>query len=397
MFKGILRIIIVILIFLAVLWVGGSNWSDFKQKVGLKNPSTVYEPLVEKVPELEIADNIDTSNNTEITTEHDYIGDLSSSGDATEIVKQDIDNDNSNNGSSSNNSNQEITTQDLNINYNSNTTIGTNDTNASTNTSIHIGTKEVNMSKVTTVKLLDFLAINYTTGISVSVIHHDEETTTTTSNNNSEFSDDTLYDNTLESEDELNALIATITTVDSLPKYDDYDRNAYEKAVQKYNLDGTKVNRNDYAWKTSSYYNANDNTYTCPYTGTIINDLDDGKEDNDYGNLDYDHIVPLKSTYVRGAKDWTDKQKNEYAYNQWVGVDVLNSANRSKSDKGPSEYLPDINVDDYCFTWLVICSKYNLVMTTDEVNICKENIELSLTNGDSVEFMGGSYNEESNK
>ena len=129
----------------------------------------------------------------------------------------------------------------------------------------------------------------------------------------------------------------------------------------------------------------------CPYTGTIIQDMDDNKQDNDFGNLDYDHIVPLKSTYLRGAKDWTDEQKNEYAYDQWVGVDVLNSANRSKSDKGPCEYLPDINVEDYCYSWLMICSKYNLSMTQEEIDICVNNITIALENGEEVTFLGGSY------
>lgn len=93
--------------------------------------------------------------------------------------------------------------------------------------------------------------------------------------------------------------------------------------------------------------------------------------------------------YIKGAKDWTDEQRNEYAYNQWIGVDVLNSANRSKSDKGPSEYLPEINIEDYCYSWLLICSYYKLDMTQEEIDICVDNITLAIENGETVEFLGG--------
>lgn len=113
-----------------------------------------------------------------------------------------------------------------------------------------------------------------------------------------------------------------------------------------------------------------DFTYTCPYTGKVITDLDDKKEDQDFGNLDYNHIVSL-SVVERSCPDWwTEKEKNAYAYNQLVGVNVLNSANRSKSDKGPTDWLPDINRGIYCYSWLVICQKYNLSMTKDEIQLC---------------------------
>lgn len=187
------------------------------------------------------------------------------------------------------------------------------------------------------------------------------------------------------------SVFSSISVIDKLPEYNDYNRNTFEKPVPSYNLNGTKVNRNDYAWKTSPYFNEADYTYTCPYTGKVIKDSDDKKDDKDFGNLDYDHIVPLKSAYLRGAKDWTEEQKNAYAYDQSVGVDVLNSANRSKSDKGPAEWLPDVNRGSYCYSWLVICQKYNLSMTQEEIDICNAEIDKAIKNGETVVFMGGHY------
>ena len=95
--------------------------------------------------------------------------------------------------------------------------------------------------------------------------------------------------------------------------------------------------------------------------------------------------------YLRGAINWTEEQQNEYAYNQWIGVDVLNSANRSKSDKGPTEYLPEVNVEDYCYSWLLICSKYNLVMTNAEIDICSKYINNAFLNNEPITHLGGIY------
>ena len=199
------------------------------------------------------------------------------------------------------------------------------------------------------------------------------------------------YDNILLDKEHLTVLVDSINIIDELPEYDNYDRNDYEQPASSYIINESKYNRNDYAWKTSKWFNEDDFTYTCPYTGTVIHDLDDNKEDQDFGNLESDHIVPLHSTYLRGADKWSKKQKNEYAYNQWVGVDVLNSANRSKSDKGPCDYLPDINVEDYCYSWLMICSKYKLSMTQEEINICVKYINNALNKNEPVEFLGGNY------
>ncbi|MBQ8218146.1 MAG: hypothetical protein IJZ79_00005, partial [Bacilli bacterium] len=202
-----------------------------------------------------------------------------------------------------------------------------------------------------------------------------------------------VYNTTMEDISEVHNLVASINVVDSLPEGDDYDRNTYERPVQSYELNGERVNRNDYAWMTSPWFDEETFTYTCPYTGAIIHDLDDEEEDYDFGNLDYDHIVPLKSAYIRGASEWTEEQMNEYSYNQWIGVDVLYSANRSKSDKGPCEYMPDINQEDYCYSWLMICSYYQLSMTQEEIDLCVSTIETAVENGETVIFLGGSYEE----
>lgn len=187
------------------------------------------------------------------------------------------------------------------------------------------------------------------------------------------------------SNEEISKLISSINTVDALPTAADYNRTNFEKPVKSYTLDGKKVNRNDYAWKTSPYFNEKDFTYTCPYTGKVIKDLDDNKEDKDYGNLDYDHIVSL-SVVERSCPDWwTEKEKNAYAYDIAVGVDVVNSSNRSKGDKTPSEWLPEQNQANYCYTYLLICHKYELTMSQADIDTCERVINEAIARGETIQ------------
>ena len=382
MIKRLIRIIIVGLLFLGVLWIGGYNWVSFKSAIGFKDPAQTYQPLIESLDNHIDLPDVPTDDGSSIddvsfTTEETTIS--GSSGD-TDITTSD---------------NDEITTENpINITTEEDQDIA----KAEMQTTISINGHTFDMSNHTTISLLDWLTINYSTNAEIAINHKTDSTTTSTSTTTevttettTVATDDVKYNDILANKDDLNTLIASIKTVDKLPKYDDYDRTTYEKPVQSYKLNGHKVNRNDYAWKTSEWFDSDKFTYTCPYTGTVFKDADDGKEDYDFSNLDYDHIVPLKSTYLRGAKEWSTEKQNEYAYNQWVGVDVLNSANRSKSDKGPAEYLPDINIEDYCYSWLLICSKYDLCMTKEEIEICRTNIEIALDNGDEVKHMGGSY------
>lgn len=392
MFKTLLRIAFVVLVFLAVLWIGGASWESFKEAVGMKNPLEVLSPLVEHLPELpdmsklgEIKDDsgsfIDYMHRVEIGKKKT---EDTGTTETTEAVTSD---------STETEVTTEIITETTEKQTEANTT-GDPVVGVSRETTITIGDQSVDMSRTTTIDLLSWLSINWSFDVNVE-FKHNESTTTNTTNQTTEqqiasIDKDKLYSTKLESKENLNALIATIRTIDELPEYD-YDRTVYEKSSKSYKLNGHKLNRNDYSWQTSPWFNGEDFTYQCPYTGTILNDLDDGKEDYDFGQLDYDHIVPLKSAHLRGGKDWSDDKKNEYAYDQFVGVCVLNKANRSKSDKGPAEYLPDINVEDYCYSWLLICSKYDLAMTPQEIQICKDNIEIALDNGDEVTHMGGSY------
>lgn len=409
MINRIIKILLVCVMFVVVLSLGGYTFDSFSREVHLKDPKVVLSPMAEQLPsasellgpiaggqttggesETTTTDpakdpsNSDPAENTEVSGGENTSTETGNGGSELPNFFEDpgLDNPGYIGGNGSGNDinfvdeDGNLVKQDIKIPSDSEISM-----NYAKSIKVKINDKELELSSKNTVTFVKWLNDNWTSDAKVDLeIEKDPETITT---------EDVVYNDTLNNETDLKNMVATIRVIDSLPDYDDYDRNTYEKPVKSYQLNGAKANRNDYAWKTSPWFDEETFTYMCPYTGTIINDLDDKKDDRDFGNLDYDHIVPLKSTYLRGAKDWTPEQMNEYAYNQWVGVDVLNSANRSKADKGPCEYMPDINQEDYCYSWLMICSKYNLAMTQEEIDFCMETIELAIENGETVEFLGG--------
>lgn len=384
MIKRIIKLLLLGIMFVALLSFGGYTVQSFKSEIHLNDPKTVLSPILNYLPSLPEGD---TSNGKD-PNEKDKINVPNVSED-TEITTSTTETVNNN------------TTEDPIVDENGNIKKqeikkpSKVEISYARSIKVKIDDKEIELTSKNTISFIKWLNNNYKDNSNIETKVDKEETSenTTEVTKNTSTTETTTnevkYNDVLESKADLNVLVNSIHIVDKLPEYADYDRTDYEKPVKSYKLNGNKVNRNDYAWKTSKWFNEKDFTYTCPYTGTILKDADDGKEDNDFSKLDYDHIVPLKSTYIRGAKDWTDEQKNEYAYNQWVGVDVLYSANRSKADKGPTEYLPDINIEDYCYSWLLICSYYNLDMTQEEINVCVDNINIALDNGESVEFLGG--------
>ncbi len=440
MIKRIIKILFMGLLFMGLLSLGGYTLNSFKSEVHLRDPQSVLSPLVHTLPSLPDPNKI-VQNLPEYEHEQNGMDFSNPTGDNTQVADS---GEGENNldlpdfttdpgisdpggpfGGGNNSGDGEITDPSNPIDGTDITTDpGLDDPGTPTTETGNDSYVDENGNLVKKdVKLPDEIGISYVRSIKITL---DDKEIKLTSSNTAEFirwlgnnwhadatiswevdrveptptegdstatTGELVYDTTLANADNLNVLANSIRVIDTLPEYDDYDRNSYEKPTTSYTLDGKKVNRNDYAWKTSPWYNAEDNTYMCPYTGTIIHDLDDKKADNDFGTVDYDHIVPLKSTYLRGAKDWTDEQKNAYAYDQWVGVDVLNSANRSKSDKGPCEYLPDINIEDYCYSWLMICSKYDLAMTQEEIDLCMDYINTALENGEEVTFLGSSYEE----
>ena len=106
--------------------------------------------------------------------------------------------------------------------------------------------------------------------------------------------------------------------------------------------------------------------WRCRFTGNTYTDA---------GELDIDHIVPLKNAWISGAHAWTDERRRAYASGQgirtkrrsWL-VPVDASANRSKADKSPDAWLPERvqYLPRYAALWVVTKHYWQLSVTPAE-------------------------------
>ena len=109
-----------------------------------------------------------------------------------------------------------------------------------------------------------------------------------------------------------------------------------------------------------------------PYTDQYFNNPND---------LDVDHFVPLKEVDRSGGHEWTSDRKMKYANDlsdSKTLIAVSKSANRSKADKDPSDWLPPNKKYQcqYIKNWQEIKKKWNLKMDEKEKTfLTKKNKE----------------------
>ena len=97
----------------------------------------------------------------------------------------------------------------------------------------------------------------------------------------------------------------------------------------------------------------------------------DGLTHTDPGDLDIDHLVPLKEAWDSGAYAWTAQQREQFANDLDDGralIAVTNSVNRSKGDKDPSQWLPPRQeyVCAYIADWVAVKKQWGLSMDSSE-------------------------------
>ena len=93
-----------------------------------------------------------------------------------------------------------------------------------------------------------------------------------------------------------------------------------------------------------------------PYTGRVFTDP---------RRLDIDHFIPLAEVHRSGGHAWTPAQRRRYANdlsNPNTLIAVSASANRSKSDRDPAQWLPPNRAYrcDYLKTWVALKHHWRL-------------------------------------
>lgn len=93
-----------------------------------------------------------------------------------------------------------------------------------------------------------------------------------------------------------------------------------------------------------------------------------GEDFTDAGNIDIDHVVPLKEAHDSGGEDWSRARKKAFANDHENLLPVSASANRSKGSKDPAQWMPPLAAYhcEYAARWLLIKSRYQLAIDDAE-------------------------------
>lgn len=160
--------------------------------------------------------------------------------------------------------------------------------------------------------------------------------------------------------EDLDLLISTIRV--SNEESSTYNLLTFEIPLHRFEYNGNYFTRFEYTYLTSKFLMSMEPfEYKCPYTGIKIKDIT---------KLNLDNIIDIGYILKYGdISDWTPEKCNAYAYT--VCLCVQGKANIKKSNNGPADWLPDVNIEDYCYTWLLIASEWDIALRQEDINICR--------------------------
>ena len=95
----------------------------------------------------------------------------------------------------------------------------------------------------------------------------------------------------------------------------------------------------------------------------------DGAVTRSSSTFDIDHLVPLAEAWDSGARRWTAATRQRYANDLGDSrtlVAVSASANRSKSDQDPAEWMPRLGKCTYVRQWVAVKLRWSLKVNAAE-------------------------------
>lgn len=126
--------------------------------------------------------------------------------------------------------------------------------------------------------------------------------------------------------------------------------------------------RNDALRAGASSVTTKPGTHDCVVLTATIHDPYSGAEIafvKGESTVDIDHVVPLNRAWDQGAAQWTPERRETFANTPSELVAVDSSANRSKGDRGPEEWLPADGCG-YAQRWIGVKAEFDLSVTAQE-------------------------------
>lgn len=109
-------------------------------------------------------------------------------------------------------------------------------------------------------------------------------------------------------------------------------------------------------------------TWVDPYGGETFTNA---------GDLDIDHVVPLGYAAKHGGQAWSSEKKQQFANDRTQLLAVSAKENRSKSDKGPENYMPPKREFqcEYSKKWVATATKYGITVTEGDKRALKAGLQ----------------------
>jgi len=105
--------------------------------------------------------------------------------------------------------------------------------------------------------------------------------------------------------------------------------------------------------------------WISPFTGKVIQNA---------GDIDIDHVVPLKWAWDHGASNWLEDKRERFANDPVNLFSVELSLNRQKGAKGPEDWLPPAGKCGYVSRFVRIVKVYGLKPRQDQFHIYKQQL-----------------------
>lgn len=112
----------------------------------------------------------------------------------------------------------------------------------------------------------------------------------------------------------------------------------------------------------------NSGKWICPYSGIEITNSTE---------IDIDHIIPLSYAAKAGGQSWSAEKKEAFANDPDNLLATSAKENRSKGDKGPSEYMPPLRAYrcNYAKAFGVLVHKYNLNISESDLDEIQKTLK----------------------